>query len=296
MRGERTVVSRSTRAAVGSSPHARGTQRHRRLLGLWRRFIPACAGNAVWLNAAPTRPTVHPRMRGERRQSVGLRGADGGSSPHARGTPMRSMACAIYQRFIPACAGNAEERQSGRKGGPVHPRMRGERSISSYLTIDKYGSSPHARGTREGSYVAVAEMRFIPACAGNASGQPSAILICPVHPRMRGERRKRSRRRKPDTGSSPHARGTPSPTTAVTCRNRFIPACAGNALTRAAFLTNDTVHPRMRGERVRIAQPAGRATGSSPHARGTRRMLRLFNRGHRFIPACAGNAANAPIV
>ena len=144
--------------------------------------------------------------------------------------------------------------------------------------------------------MAVAEMRFIPACAGNASGQPSAILICPVHPRMRGERRKRSRRRKPDTGSSPHARGTPSPTTAVTCRNRFIPACAGNALTRAAFLTNDTVHPRMRGERGECSDCLIGATGSSPHARGTLKHSWSRCRKARFIPACAGNANPRPII
>ena len=209
MRGERTVVSRSTRAAVGSSPHARGTQRHRRLLGLWRRFIPACAGNAVWLNAAPTRPTVHPRMRGERRQSVGLRGADGGSSPHARGTPMRSMACAIYQRFIPACAGNAEERQSGRKGGPVHPRMRGERRAERGRTGSLGGSSPHARGTLSLYALRHSSIRFIPACAGNALSFYRWVGYYPVHPRMRGERYFRHDEVFVPFGSSPHARGTP---------------------------------------------------------------------------------------
>ena len=229
MRGERTVVSRSTRAAVGSSPHARGTQRHRRLLGLWRRFIPACAGNAVWLNAAPTRPTVHPRMRGERRQSVGLRGADGGSSPHARGTPMRSMACAIYQRFIPACAGNANVNRAGRASPAVHPRMRGERKARGEHIHRGDGSSPHARGTRTSWRSACMRTRFIPACAGNAKMNVQIVSTQTVHPRMRGERRAERGRTGSLGGSSPHARGTLSGGVCTRRAHRFIPACAGNA-------------------------------------------------------------------
>ena len=168
MRGERTVVSRSTRAAVGSSPHARGTQRHRRLLGLWRRFIPACAGNAVWLNAAPTRPTVHPRMCGERLTASITSRVASGSSPHVRGTQLRQLAPHHGQRFIPACAGNARS-AAGRQGClTVHPRMCGERTSNAARMYSSDGSSPHVRGTHEDPGWQGHPGRFIPACAGNA--------------------------------------------------------------------------------------------------------------------------------
>ena len=209
MRGERTVVSRSTRAAVGSSPHARGTQRHRRLLGLWRRFIPACAGNAVWLNAAPTRPTVHPRMRGERRAERGRTGSLGGSSPHARGTLSLYALRHSSIRFIPACAGNALFVDHDSILNTVHPRMRGERGRQAGVTP--------SRG------------RFIPACAGNASSSSVPLDAISVHPRMRGERRSYSAMMSTMNGSSPHARGTRATGHQHADRGRFIPACAGNA-------------------------------------------------------------------
>ena len=53
------------------------------------------------------------------------------------------------------------------------------------------------------------------------------------------------------------------------------------------------VHPRMRGERVKVAVRPEDDVGSSPHARGTRRGLCARLVGVRFIPACAGNAIDA---
>ena len=87
MRGERRAPSPTTARCNGSSPHARGTPRDRRLhLGV-DRFIPACAGNAD--------------------ASYGITGFNGGSSPHARGTRPPVRLASEHRRFIPACAGNA---------------------------------------------------------------------------------------------------------------------------------------------------------------------------------------------
>ena len=93
-------------------------------------------------------------------------------------------------------------------------------------------------------------------------------------------------------GSSPHARGTPPFVGDKKLPQRFIPACAGNAVLAALGVGTVTVHPRMRGERGRISALFQWKTGSSPHARGTR-----FAAAHnvplcRFIPACAGNASS----
>ena len=53
MRGERVSSERPCAAWIGSSPHARGTHRDAPGLGLARRIIPACAGNAATPRAAP---------------------------------------------------------------------------------------------------------------------------------------------------------------------------------------------------------------------------------------------------
>ena len=66
IRGERRSRQRSRAWRLGSSPHTRGTHLRRLLfLGIFR-FIPAYAGNAVQVQAAPLPPAVHPRIRGER--------------------------------------------------------------------------------------------------------------------------------------------------------------------------------------------------------------------------------------
>ena len=92
------------------------------------------------------------------------------------------------------------------------------------------------------------------------------------------------------TGSSPHARGTVTAATILRRYARFIPACAGNSVSRSRVKSATTVHPRMRGEqRARWRQYIS-TVGSSPHARGTAVSGHAVADVARFIPACAGNS------
>ena len=192
--GERDI--RDVIASRGSSPRVRGTPAVRGISTIVkRRFIPACAGNAVRM----------PSIR------------------------------AASARFIPACAGNASRTSAFDGVHTVHPRVCGERSV-----------------TRE---PAMEYVRFIPACAGNAWKRSTSTMRQPVHPRVCGERCPM-----PDdyaaeiAGSSPRVRGTRTATYVDDCHiavhprvcgersegrsanrprsRRFIPACAGNALSR----------------------------------------------------------------
>ena len=148
IRGERTVVSRSTSAAVGSSPHTRGTRLRDRLEHRQARFIPAYAGNA--------------------RSGPGTSRTTSGSSPHTRGTLQQEQHHEHHHRFIPAYAGNARRGVFHPPPGPVHPRIRGERLHSVPNRANGFGSSPHTRGTRQCSMPSAGRVRFIPAYAGNA--------------------------------------------------------------------------------------------------------------------------------
>ena len=134
---------------TGSSPHARGTLSLQPLREPRTRFIPACAGNAHHDHDRATCQPVHPRMRGER--------------DHLELWRWHVL------RFIPACAGNAAQSLHRMPLWPVHPRMRGERGLLGQLTAIFCGSSPHARGTPIHPILPVTTVRFIPACAGNAS-------------------------------------------------------------------------------------------------------------------------------
>ena len=189
--------------------------------------------------------------------------------------------------------------------------MRGERRGPHRRYIWTSGSSPHARGTQQRVPRGPRAVRFIPACAGNATGGRETWSHSTVHPRMRGERLHAAGLCVDGYGSSPHARGTPTSVPGERLLRRFIPACAGNAQSRQPVGPDRAVHPRMRGERhlgVDLPGVRGRfipacagnafsfdwmtlvATGSSPHARGTHRGRGSAGSIHRFIPACAGNA------
>ena len=93
--------------------------------------------------------------------------------------------------------------------------------------------------------------------------------------------------------------------------SRFIPACAGNSVPLCFFLSFTVgssplargtlvsqasvtifpaVHPRLRGELISGRIIFTWLNGSSPLARGTPELSRIFDAGHRFIPACAGNS------
>ena len=187
VRGERIASESATSPVPGSSPRARGAHvgrwdpvhraaahprvrgEHRmfRLSGRGaRRFIPACAGNALpgqfpsgsrgssprargtLIGLRPSSLAVHPRVRGERYPPY-CRIPSCGSSPRVRGTrrhmtfghfagTVHPRVCGEHVchaavkpiwRFIPACAGNAGHNVDGRSEA-VHPRVCGERPVT----------------------------------------------------------------------------------------------------------------------------------------------------------------------
>ncbi len=207
-RGEHTAADYLAAYHGGSSPRARGTPRHRPRRCRAARFIPARAGNTTVLTQPPPRSSVHPRARGEHQPHRTHRRAGDGSSPRARGTPLRHRHAPARRRFIPARAGNTRERGPGRANPAVHPRARGEHPRRDLGNSGPIGSSPRARGTLLDQFAGVGAARFIPARARNTRSRSTTTWHPPVHPRARGEHRW-------DRGCFPT--GT-----------RFIPARAGN--------------------------------------------------------------------
>ena len=152
------------------------------------------------------------------------------------------------------------------------------------------GSSPRVRGTHDEDNGWAGINRFIPACAGNASGRNVGRRRRPVHPRVCGERQDKMIADAGPAGSSPRVRGTHDEDNGWAGINRFIPACAGNAPGVNQYLNQKAVHPRVCGERVNAVVSAPDEAGSSPRVRGTRGQSGGVLNNRRFIPACAGNA------
>ena len=228
-------------------------------------------------------------MRGERGTYSTGAATVTGSSPRARGTGRPAIPGRHEQRFIPACAGNGGTRVSRGAGRAVHPRVRGERSMTAFLASSSGGSSPRARGTDSRHRCAPGGGRFIPACAGNGTRSRVSAGTISVHPRVRGERPVASTAAWLKAGSSPRARGTAGSSGQAWPPPRFIPACAGNGRWCPRRCSARAVHPRVRGERALVGIPVAVATGSSPRARGTDRPPAAGQSEPRFIPACAGN-------
>ena len=277
----------------GLSPLARGTRfipRHNPAPG---RFIPAGAGNTLARLNRNQPETVYPRWRGEH-YSVQVRGAFSyGLSPLARGTRSDPVQTIRGSRFIPAGAGNTSGDQYSGIAGAVYPRWRGEHLSVVIVWPSTAGLSPLARGTHVVAVKVLSRLRFIPAGAGNTETIVSGFLFYPVYPRWRGEHGKMSFRYLRPDGLSPLARGTHMPLIRDDGNFRFIPAGAGNTRCAKPGHCHTPVYPRWRGEHLLLWNRLFLPVGLSPLARGTPICDRNPDRVFRFIPAGAGNTAQA---
>ncbi len=230
--GEHGVTEMSPVIPDGSSPRVRGTRIRPAAGGEPHRFIPAGAGNTQLQFYCPFSLAVHPRGCGEHAARNLDRGHHVGSSPRVRGTLGRWLCILIVLRFIPAGAGNTSRAPCLETSGPVHPRGCGEHASHTPYTSSRNGSSPRVRGTPSFTIDSGTFSRFIPAGAGNTvfcSGIGSSFA---VHPRGCGEHPSAARSSRYSAGSSPRVRGTRTDPIMGQHLKRFIPAGAGNTLSR----------------------------------------------------------------
>jgi len=174
----------------------------------WQRFIPACAGNSVYLSVAHSSSPVHPRVCGEQPRHKLSKRAVVGSSPRVRGTAFFQKPSPPAPRFIPACAGNSLSGIMNVAARTVHPRVCGEQLLHLYCQLLPAGSSPRVRGTGRTAGQPNGLPRFIPACAGNSEGIWPPASTATVHPRVCGEQSTGNWSMMRCAGSSPRVRGT----------------------------------------------------------------------------------------
>ena len=155
------------KGVIGSSPHSRGTHICLECLKERERIIPALAGNTI----KPVRGFLvsrdHPRTRGEHHQKQNPWTDPLGSSPHSRGTRTRGLIHHSHIGIIPALAGNTGYNPFIIYVIKDHPRTRGEHSRTRLLETERWGSSPHSRGTQSFHHDILGHDGIIPALAGN---------------------------------------------------------------------------------------------------------------------------------
>ena len=149
-RGVYLVLGSTMKVFSGSSPLARGLRSSDGHRLASARIIPARAGFTLDCGPAGRREKDHPRSRGVyRRQQPPQRGARG-SSPLARGLPAVQPHEGGGHGIIPARAGFTCTQMTRAGGGWDHPRSRGVYGAEFEGHLPLAGSSPLARGLRDG--------------------------------------------------------------------------------------------------------------------------------------------------
>ena len=214
----------------GSSPLARGLPDEQSLIVGRRGIIPARAGFTSRRKCRPAGTPDHPRSRGVYGGPREDRVPALGSSPLARGLPIRNWAGAEADGIIPARAGFTT---------PMRIRA-----------IKPEGSSPLARGLPGSEKLTDAVDRIIPARAGFTGRCGKRQPPRWDHPRSRGVYSMHHSTVRNLSGSSPLARG-------------LLHARVERVHRRAD-------HPRSRGVYLATFAAWTRRQGSSPLARGLR--------------------------
>ena len=266
--GGSIVRAAAALAVNGLSPRVRGKPPFRPRPPSRPRSIPACAGEASWLEPREGRSSVYPRVCGgscwmARRMawSVGL-------SPRVRGKLRLPPARRRGSRSIPACAGEARNHRRDEHGGGVYPRVCGGSSRTVAVSPEGRGLSPRVRGKQSIWRNARMIDRSIPACAGEAASSSRPTLPSPVYPRVCGGSTGVVAGQHRRQGLSPRVRGKRGYVLEAHARVGSIPACAGEALSGVGNCRKIGVYPRVCGGSALSDWSAPPARGLSPRVRG----------------------------
>ena len=253
--------------------------------------------------------TDHSRSRGVYQRYVLGAAESAGSSPLARGLPIRATLFGLERRIIPARAGFTPPGSTSPTACPDHPRSRGVYPSTARAGAPMRGSSPLARGLPADEQFHEADGRIIPARAGFTYGGLQIRQRRPDHPRSRGVyppgtprttprrgssplarglRHSRPAEQLDRVGSSPLARGLPGILRPQPDGRRIIPARAGFTVlvTDPPYGVED--HPRSRGVYDGMSRKDLITLGSSPLARGLPARSKWGLPFVRIIPARAG--------
>ena len=150
------------------------------------------------------------------------------------------------------------------------------------------GLSPPVRGNHDQPVAHVANLRSIPACAGEPVSNLAIRPSRKVYPRLCGGTVQIDRLAGLIPGLSPPVRGNLIPVMRWIASTRSIPACAGEPPLAGAELGRGGVYPRLCGGTYAVPELLEKLRGLSPPVRGNPLCRPLFPPKTRSIPACAG--------
>ncbi len=138
------------RAGDGLSPRVRGNQAASMRSGLPPGSIPACAGEPVGVETAPSPEEVYPRVCGGTTYAATSPARQEGLSPRVRGNHEPVGDIVDIGRSIPACAGEPGRRIPAPPRRRVYPRVCGGTYSKWEYVMRMKGLSPRVRGNHAG--------------------------------------------------------------------------------------------------------------------------------------------------
>ena len=214
-----------------------------------------------------------------------------GSSPLARGGHSEGDAVRAATGLIPAGAGRTLGVGDSTAPLAAHPRWRGADPHTPRCWSLFAGSSPLARGGREGMTWGAGSARLIPAGAGRTRDPARGSAFPEAHPRWRGADLFAMEAGEAEQGSSPLARGGLVVLGDADQWRVALPAGAGRTRGGRRRRRRGRAHPRWRGADLRLVRYPAEDGGSSPLARGGLVCPALDGLGVRLIPAGAGRTS-----
>ena len=130
---------------------------------------------------------VHPHVRGDLITKRDLEAPGPGSPPRAWGPFGNHVHYTGEYRFTPTCVGTLGDEYVHQIAPPVHPHVRGDLVISYHGQVIAIGSPPRAWGPFVERYRLEAISRFTPTCVGTFPTDISNVVLCKVHPHVRGD-------------------------------------------------------------------------------------------------------------
>ena len=211
-----------------------------------------------------------------------------GSPPRGRGKVRCSVQLDVCHGITPAWAGKRQEFLALCDVAEDHPRVGGEKFPRSLPVSRLRGSPPRGRGKDSVMYCLQGVHGITPAWAGKRHHRAPKRVKRKDHPRVGGEKPAGVKGALPPLGSPPRGRGKVPVLRCRTVCRRITPAWAGksNNQPTAPGVCGD--HPRVGGEKSRVAPRSDPGTGSPPRGRGKVNMKSSRVTLTRITPAWAG--------
>ena len=215
------------------------------------RITPAYAGKSQFGRSIQFQSKDHPRLCGEKGNTVHWYETLKGSPPPMRGKVTNAVYGSQTGRITPAYAGKSSQHLLCHQVGRDHPRLCGEKPEQVHALINNPGSPPPMRGKVLLWIVVYKRGRITPAYAGKRRVCPAICRISWDHPRLCGEKKRWTRYAPAALGSPPPMRGKVQLQPYCTNEDGITPAYAGKRRSECLRSPGIRDHPRLCGEKTK---------------------------------------------